>query len=103
MSWNKDAKRQQPLIGTFKSRTDAVNLLESDPADVVLMADGVTHNRQQLYELVRGVHAACPQAAIVLLKDSFCRELVVNALRAGARGLFCLAIATLQTPVSVCR
>src|SRR5271169_7207204 len=57
---------------------ECLSVLESDPADVVLMADGVTHNRQQLYELVRGVHAACPQAAIVLLMDSFDRELVVN-------------------------
>ena len=71
--------------------SECLSVLESDPADVVLMADGVTHDRQQLYELVRGVHSACPQAAIVLLMDNFDRELVVNALRAGARGLFCLA------------
>ncbi len=71
--------------------SECLSVLESDPADVILMADGVTHDRQQLYELVRGVHSACPQAAIVLLMDNFDRELVVNALRAGARGLFCLA------------
>jgi DNA-binding NarL/FixJ family response regulator len=37
------------------------------------------------------VHSAYPNLAIVLLLDNYDRELVVNSLRAGARGLFCLA------------
>jgi DNA-binding NarL/FixJ family response regulator len=37
------------------------------------------------------LHAAHPNLAVVLLLDSYDRELVVNSLRAGAQGLFCLA------------
>jgi DNA-binding NarL/FixJ family response regulator len=83
--------------GTFKvavceaQLSECLSLLEGDPADVVLLADGLTDNRQQLYELIRGLHSAHPHMAIVLLLDDYDRELVVNSLRAGARGLFCLA------------
>ena len=88
------ARRRQGMFKVIRCPAElpeCLSVLESDPADVVLMANGVTHNRQQLYELIRGVHSACPQAASVLLMDSFDRELVVNAIRAGAQGLFCLA------------
>lgn len=83
--------------GTFKVNgcrselAECLSLLEADPADVLLIADGITENRDRLYELLRGVHSSYPNLAIVLLLDSYDRELVVNSLRAGARGLFCLA------------
>lgn len=88
------ALRRQGMFKVTRCRaelSECMSVLEADPADVILLADGVTHERQQLYELVRGTHSAHPKTAIVLLLDSYDRELVVNALRAGARGLFCLA------------
>ena len=83
--------------GTFKvsgcraDLSECLSVLESDPADVVVLADGLTDDRDRLYELLRGVHSGFPNIAIILLLDSYDRELVVNSLRAGARGLFCLA------------
>ena len=71
--------------------SECLSVMESDPADVMLLADGITDDREQLYELLRGVHGAHPNTAIVLLLDNYNRELVVNSLRSGARGLFCLA------------
>jgi DNA-binding NarL/FixJ family response regulator len=83
--------------GTFKvascaaQLSECLSILEPDAADVLLLADRTTKHRDQLYELLRGVHSAYPDLAIVLLLDGYDRELVVNSLRAGARGLFCLA------------
>lgn len=71
--------------------SECLSAMESEPADVVLLADGLADNREKLHELLRGLHSAHPTAAIVLLLDKYDRELVVNTLRAGARGLFCLA------------
>jgi DNA-binding NarL/FixJ family response regulator len=68
-----------------------LSTLATDSADVLLVADGIADDRERMYELLRGVHSAYPNAAIVLLLDNYDRELVVNSLRAGARGLFCLA------------
>jgi DNA-binding NarL/FixJ family response regulator len=92
--------------GTFKVNvcrselTECLSILESDPADVLLLADGITDNRDRLYELLRGVRSVYPNLAIVLLLDTYDRELVVNSLRAGARGLFCLAAMPFK---SLCR
>jgi DNA-binding NarL/FixJ family response regulator len=83
--------------GTFKVASvparlsECLSIIESDPPDVVLLADRMGNQRQQLYELVRGIHTASPNLAMVILLDNYDRELVVNSLRAGARGLFCLA------------
>lgn len=83
--------------GTFKvSRchaelSECLSVLESDSADVLVVADGLIDDRDRLYEMTRGVHSDFPNLAIVLLLDNYDRELVVNSLRAGARGLFCLA------------
>ena len=71
--------------------SECLSVLETVSADVLLLADGITDNRDRLYELLRGVHSGYPNLAIVLLLDDYDRELVVNSLRAGARGLFCLA------------
>ena len=88
------ALRRQGTFNVSGSRaalSECLSALESDPPDVLLLAARTTNHREQLYELVRGVHSAYPRLAIVLLLDNYDRELVVNSLRAGARGLFCLA------------
>jgi len=79
------------VAGCLAELSECLSVLESDPADVLVVADGLTDERDRLYELLRGVQAAYPDIAIVLLLDNYDRELVVNTLRAGARGLFCLA------------
>ena len=79
------------VAGCLAQLSECLSVLESDPANVLLLADGITDDRDQLYELLRGVHSGYPDLAVVLLLDHYDRELVVNSLRAGARGLFCLA------------
>lgn len=79
------------VAGCRPELSECLSILEADPVDVLLLADGITDNRERLYELLRGVHCIYPSLAIVLLLDNYDRELVVNSLRAGARGLFCLA------------
>src|ERR1700758_3144030 len=92
--------------GTFKvtgcrsELSECLSILESNPSDVLLLADGITDDRERLYQLLRGVHSGYPNLAIVLLLDNYDRELVVNSLRAGARGLFCLAAMPFK---SLCR
>jgi len=83
--------------GTFKvascrsELSECLSVLESDSVDVLALADSLADDRNRLYELLRGVHSGFPNLAIVLLLNNYDRELVVTSLRAGARGLFCLA------------
>ena len=71
--------------------SECLSLLEANPEDVLALADRFTNDRDRLYELVRGVRSGYPNLAIVLLLDHYDRELVVNSLRTGVRGLFCVA------------
>jgi DNA-binding NarL/FixJ family response regulator len=89
-----DALRRQKAFKVASCRaelSECLSLLETNPEDVLVLADRLTNDRDRLYELLRAVRSAYPNLAIVLLLDHYDRELVVNSLRTGAHGLFCLA------------
>jgi DNA-binding NarL/FixJ family response regulator len=58
--------------------------MQSNQADVVLLAVNQVPN----FSLLRWLHVSHPATAAVLLVESYDRELVVSAFRAGVRGLF---------------
>lgn len=66
-----------------------LNAVQSFPAQVALMT--IDHHNGGGADIgtVRRVHLAKPEMKKVLLVESYDRELVVNAFRAGARGVFC--------------
>ena len=66
------------------------NFLQSNHADVVLVAG----NHQPDLSLLRWLRVSYPNIAPILLAENDDRELVVNALRAGAKGIFLFT----QTP-----
>jgi DNA-binding NarL/FixJ family response regulator len=69
---------------------DCLSALELGLADIVLIGDGVPDVDHQ-YEILRGLHAAYPKVGLILLVEKYDRDLVVNSLRYGARGIFCSA------------
>lgn len=83
--------------GTFKVGScravlsECLLFLEANPQDVLVLDDRLTNDRDRLYELLRCMRSAYPSLAIVLLFNRNDRELVVNSLRLGVRGLFCVA------------
>ena len=70
--------------------SDCLQALRSTPVDIVLLGDG-PNNHDRVIETLRGLHANHPRLGLVLLMDSYDRNLVVDAMRAGVRGLFCRA------------
>jgi len=60
------------------------NFMQSNPADVIL----VVGNHLPDLGLLRWLRVSYPKVAPVLLAENDDRELVVNALRAGAKGIF---------------
>ena len=69
------------------------NFLQSNNADVVLVAG----NHLPDLSLLRWLRVSYPNIAPVLLAESDDRELVVNAMRAGAKGIFLFT----QTPFAM--
>src|SRR5262249_28796241 len=64
--------------------------LSSMPIDIVLLGNG-SADLNQLMDTIRSLHTNHRHLGLILLLDSYDRNLVVNALRAGVRGLFCRA------------
>jgi DNA-binding NarL/FixJ family response regulator len=83
------ALRRQPGMSIASCRSElsaCLQALQSSPVDIVLLGDGAS---DQLVETLRGLHTSDPRLGLILLLDSYDRSLVISALRAGARGLFC--------------
>jgi DNA-binding NarL/FixJ family response regulator len=87
------ALRRQPGLRVTSCRaelSDCLTALKFVPADIVLIGDGISDLDHQ-YEILRGLHAAYPGVGLILVVDKYDRDLVVNALRYGCRGIFCSA------------
>jgi DNA-binding NarL/FixJ family response regulator len=62
--------------------------LQSCPIDVILVSADWVQNWQNLFGLVRTIQISFPTVGFVFLSNSYSRDLVVNLLRTGVRGLF---------------
>ncbi len=77
--------RREFQVSAVALETSALhNFMQSNPADVVLLAG----NHLPDLGLLRWLRVSYPRIAPVLLAESDDREVVVNALRAGAKGIF---------------
>lgn len=85
------ALRRQPGMKVTCCRgelSDCLRALGSSPVDILLLGDGPS-DYDHLIQTLRTLHSNHPSIGLILLMDSYDRQLVVNAMRAGARGLFC--------------
>lgn len=62
-------------------------IVKEKPSVVVIGAE-IDGNPRKGFELVRELRGACPESRVVMLLDSSDRSRVVEAFRAGARGVF---------------
>lgn len=80
-------KRFQVLDSVPDSRGFVAAVLKEQPTIVVISAE-IDSDPRKGFELSREVHALRPETRIVMLLDSSERSQVVEAFRAGARGVF---------------
>jgi DNA-binding NarL/FixJ family response regulator len=98
-----DSNRMQAqlLTGALRRRPEfristcllegALEAVVGKPADVVLLSLNHSIEIAGQMALVRSFHISHPAVPKVLLTESYDREIVTTAFRAGARGIFCLA------------
>jgi DNA-binding NarL/FixJ family response regulator len=67
----------------------ALRLVEQDRFDVVLIGLGVVEDPLTSTRFIRQVQSLDPSVSIIALVETRQRRLVVEALRSGARGVFC--------------
>jgi DNA-binding NarL/FixJ family response regulator len=70
---------------------EILSTVASSPAQVALLNAGHPRSSWQQMTVVRLLHLADQNKANVLLLDAYDRDLVVNAFRSGAKGIFCFS------------
>ncbi len=105
-----DSSRMQAELLTSALRRRSEFRVFTGPIEEISIAQAVssTHARVMLFSLnhsanvasqmiaMRHIHLSFPEIPKVLLVESYNRELVVNAFRCGARGIFCVSDAHLR-------
>ncbi len=81
-------KRFQVLAPISEGKGLVAAVVKEKPAVVVISAE-LDENPRKGFEVAREVHSARPETRVVMLIDASERCQVVEAFRAGARGVFC--------------
>src|SRR5258708_2801176 len=81
-------KRFQVLDPGVDVRGFVAAVAKEKPTVVVISAE-LDDNPRKGFELAREVHACHPETRVVMLLDVSERSQIVEAFRAGARGVFC--------------
>jgi DNA-binding NarL/FixJ family response regulator len=77
------------IIGTAVTVEQALQMFTCEHADVVVIAVNLKDGPRSGFSLLRQLRAAHPGTRTIMLLDSIGDDLVLNAFRSGARGLFC--------------
>ena len=88
------ALRQRPEFDVICCAADIDAILQAImafPAQIAIINIDRPRNESHDMTLVRRFHLARPEISKIVLINSGDREVVVNAFRSGARGLFCFA------------
>ncbi|HUK26746.1 MAG TPA: response regulator transcription factor [Terriglobales bacterium] len=88
------ALRRRPEFRVSSCTLESESILSaaaSRPVQVAIMNADHPRDGWRDMAIVRRVHLSYPEVAKVLLLDTYDRELVINAFRSGAKGLFCFS------------
>lgn len=77
------------IVGTAVGVEQALQVFNCAHVDVVLIAVNLKDGPLSGFSLLRQLRAAHPGTRTIVLLDSIDDDLVLNAFRSGARGLFC--------------
>jgi two-component system, NarL family, nitrate/nitrite response regulator NarL len=86
-----DALKRDPLLEAVPFDADSHSLVATGVSlqiDVVVISASLEEQPSRGFEVLRELRSACPGIRSVILLDSIKDEAVLNAFRAGARGIF---------------
>ncbi len=79
------------VVACGVTRADILNAMHTRQVDVALISEDLQDGRYMGFQVLRELHASYPTTRVVLLFNSSQNDLVVDAFRAGAQGVFCRA------------
>jgi DNA-binding NarL/FixJ family response regulator len=85
----KRSRQQLDVVTSAVSRKDVVHCFSRGNVDVALINADLEDGRVAGLEVLPQLHSTHERTPVVMLFDTWQDELIVNAFRAGARGVFC--------------
>ena len=82
-------KSRFKIVGTAVDSEQALQILGCEQAQVAVIAVNLKSGPLSGFSLLRQLRTVCPDTRTIVLLDSPDDDLVVNAFRSGARGVFC--------------
>jgi two-component system nitrate/nitrite response regulator NarL len=85
----KRSRQQLDVVASAVSRKDVVHCFSRGNVDVALINSDLEDGRMTGLGVLPELHATYERTPVVMLFDTWQDELIVNAFRAGAKGVFC--------------
>ncbi len=85
----KRCRQQFDVVASTSTSTEAVRRLEDHSADVAVISSELQDGPLTGYKVLHQLRASRSKTAAIMLLDSGERDLVIDAFRGGARGIFC--------------
>jgi two-component system nitrate/nitrite response regulator NarL len=77
------------IVAVSNSSKEAIRLLESSQPDIALINAHLDDGPLTGYQVLQHLQLACQKTAAIMLIPGAERDLVIDAFRGGARGVFC--------------
>ena len=77
------------VVGCATNRADFIRFLSERPVDVGLLSEVLQDGSFAGFELLNDLQVSFPDTRVIILLKSAPRDLVIDAFRAGAEGVFC--------------
>ncbi|MBI3668279.1 MAG: response regulator transcription factor [Acidobacteria bacterium] len=85
----KRGRQQFDVVASTSSSTETIRRLEAHPADVAVISSELQDGPLTGFKVLHQLRASRSKTAAIMLLDSGERDLVIDAFRGGARGIFC--------------
>ncbi len=79
------------IVGCAISREDVIDSMKSHHPDIALISQNLQDGPLTGFRALNELHHSFPETSVILLLQSATDDLIVDAFRAGARGVFCRA------------
>jgi two-component system nitrate/nitrite response regulator NarL len=77
------------VVACATTRADFIRLLNTYPADVALVSESLRDGSFVGFEVLNELRVSFPATRVIILLKFASRDLVIDAFRAGAEGVFC--------------
>lgn len=82
-------RRQFGIVASAVSKDEVIRHFSRHGIDVALINSDLEDGRFAGLQVLREVHASHPRTRVIILFDAWQDDLIVDAFRAGAKGVFC--------------